>query len=74
MEDTPRADAAAVLTCFTLPGLIAGALVGALTYGDGPRVWTAAAKGGFLGAGSATAVGGLLALALRAGINAPAPA
>lgn len=69
MEAPPRADTAAVLTCFTLPGLIAGTLVGAVTYGEGPRVWAAAAKGGLLGAGGATAVGGLLALALRAGIN-----
>lgn len=72
MEQSPRADAAAVLTCFTLPGLIAGALVGAVTYGEGPRVWGATAKGAALGAGGATAVGGLLALALRAGISAAA--
>lgn len=69
MESPPRADAAAVLTCFTLPGLIAGSLVGAFTHGEGPGVWTAAAKGGFLGAGGATAVGAFFGVALRAGIN-----
>lgn len=76
MSDTatapPSADGAAVLTCFTLPGLIAGMLVGAVSHGEGPGVWGAAAKGALIGSIGATAVGAGLAYALRAGINATA--
>ena len=70
MEAYPRADAAAVVTCFTLPGFVAGTLVGAFMHGCGPGVWSSALKGAFVGAGSATAVGGVLAAALRSGIEA----
>lgn len=68
----PRADAAAVLTCFAIPGLIAGALSGASTYGEGPGVWSAAARGAVIGALGASLLGGVLALALRAGVEAGA--
>ena len=68
----PRADAAAVLTCFAIPGLIAGALSGASTYGEGRGVWSAAARGAVVGALGAGLLGGVLALALRAGVEARA--
>jgi len=67
-----RADTAAVITCFTVPGLVAGTLAAAVSHGEGPGVWLAAAKGAFVGAGSATALGGLLAIALRSGIEGSA--
>lgn len=70
-EHHPRADAAAVVTCFAIPGLIAGALSGAVTHGQGAGVWTSAARGAVLGALGAGAVGSTLALALRAGIDSP---
>lgn len=75
MNDAPaRADGAAVFTCFTIPGIIAGSLVGAVTHGEGPGVWKAAAKGGFWGGGGATLLGTLVAMGLRAGIDARAAA
>jgi hypothetical protein len=64
-----RADGAAVLTCFTLPGTVAGILVGAFMHGEGPGVWGSALKGALFGGVGASAVGGLLALALRAGFE-----
>jgi hypothetical protein len=70
-----RADAAAVLTCFTMPGAVAGALVGAVmhqTGPGGPKTWHAAFMGALLGAATATVAGAALAAALRAGINAAA--
>lgn len=70
----PRADAAAVLTCFVIPGLIAGGLSGAVVYGDGPGVWPAAARGALIGALGAGLFGGVLSLALRAGIESSTPA
>ena len=54
--------------------MIAGALSGATTYGEGPGVWSAAAKGAVVGAIGAGLVGGVLALALRAGVEADAAA
>lgn len=68
-EIAPRADAAAVLTCFVIPGLIAGGLSGAVVYGEGPGVWPAAARGAVVGALGAGLLGGVLALALRGGIE-----
>lgn len=72
MLEITRGDGAAVLACWTLPGVVAGTLVGAARHGDGPGVWGAAAKGALVGGGALTAFGGLLALALRAGLNASA--
>lgn len=66
----PSADGAAVLTCFTLPGLIAGSLVGAAIHGAGPGVWGSALRGALVGGVGSTAVGTALAFALRSGINA----
>lgn len=68
-----QADAAAVLAGFTIPGLVAGSMIGAMRYGEGPGVWSAAAKGGLLGAVGASAFGSLLAVALRSGIERPIP-
>lgn len=68
MEQPPRADAAAVLTCFVIPGIIAGGLSSAVTYGEGPGVWPATAKGALIGALGAGAVGAALAFLLRTGI------
>ena len=69
LDVPPSADGAAVLTCFTLPGLIAGSLVGAVFHGDGPGVLGAAMRAAVLGGIGATVVGTGLAFALRAGIN-----
>lgn len=63
-------DALAVVTCFTIPGVIAGGLFGAVTHKQMRGMLGATLKGALLGAAGATAIGGGLAFALRAGIDA----
>jgi hypothetical protein len=59
-------DARAVFTCFTVPGIVAGSLVGAVMHTHMRGMGVAALKGAVVGGGGATAVGAALAFALRA--------
>lgn len=65
-------DALAVVTCWTVPGVVAGGLVGATTHKKMTGMLGATLKGALLGGGGATMLGAALAFALRAGVDAAA--